>query len=373
MDGSAHRRPGKPIKAIKLGEPIEKLLPKVREFPSAETKTGAGAGRARPVSRHQVRREQPSNFVRHRLDEGSPARARTPLGRSWPTSPAHPRRSPGSLQGHGVHVLSQKEWDAHPGLSKKTPDSAAAYDPETNTLHLNGDKLTPENLAERDNSRIRALRREVLPRRGIRPEGVGEPDAHQRMMLTQYAGRKPGRGRAAGRQAGPFGMGRHAVCPCRARGHKGHGPAPQGSPQPPPRGYTVGGKKWLGDAKLTTEALDKKIVEMLGYEKETVGAVSPRRSLFHRRVKQRPRKNRIGPQDQPEVDKALGEAFEGLSGAPAEGQEAIPPSGYLRSSRPPSRSSSRASRRPRLWRGSCRTSLAARRKSSPRPSGTHWA
>lgn len=40
-----------------------------------------------------------------------------------------------------VHVLNQGEWDAHPRTGATTPDSAAAYNPEDNTLYLNSDKI----------------------------------------------------------------------------------------------------------------------------------------------------------------------------------------------------------------------------------------
>ena len=46
-----------------------------------------------------------------------------------------------------VHVMGKAEWKAHSALGQQVPDSAAAYDPHSNTLYLNSDKLTPENLA----------------------------------------------------------------------------------------------------------------------------------------------------------------------------------------------------------------------------------
>lgn len=40
-----------------------------------------------------------------------------------------------------VHVLSADEWKANTATSTRTPDSAAAYNPETNTLYFQADKM----------------------------------------------------------------------------------------------------------------------------------------------------------------------------------------------------------------------------------------
>jgi predicted RNA methylase len=46
-----------------------------------------------------------------------------------------------------VHVRTQAEWDADERTGVFTPDSAGAYDPDTNTLYLNSDRLTADNVA----------------------------------------------------------------------------------------------------------------------------------------------------------------------------------------------------------------------------------
>jgi N12 class adenine-specific DNA methylase len=46
-----------------------------------------------------------------------------------------------------VHVLNQKEWTAHENVGQMTQDSAAAYNPETNVMFFNSDKMADPETA----------------------------------------------------------------------------------------------------------------------------------------------------------------------------------------------------------------------------------
>lgn len=51
------------------------------------------------------------------------------------------RAAPEAFRGMEVFALSDAEWAANPNLSTQTPDSAAAYNPETNTLYLRTERV----------------------------------------------------------------------------------------------------------------------------------------------------------------------------------------------------------------------------------------
>ena len=58
------------------------------------------------------------------------------------------KANPKAFEGMEVHVLNQAEWSANERTGAQTPDSAAAYNPETNTLYFNSDKMTANDGAD---------------------------------------------------------------------------------------------------------------------------------------------------------------------------------------------------------------------------------
>jgi N12 class adenine-specific DNA methylase len=54
------------------------------------------------------------------------------------------KMNPAAFEGMEVHSLSQADWDAHAELGQRTPDSAGAFDQHSNTLYLNRDKTQGE-------------------------------------------------------------------------------------------------------------------------------------------------------------------------------------------------------------------------------------
>ena len=58
------------------------------------------------------------------------------------------KSNPTAFNAMEVHVLNQKEWDAHPEVGSRAPDSAGAYNPSTNTLYLNSDKNLGEAVVD---------------------------------------------------------------------------------------------------------------------------------------------------------------------------------------------------------------------------------
>lgn len=56
------------------------------------------------------------------------------------------RANPKAFGEMEVHALTQAQWDAHEQTGVYTPDSAGAYDPSTNTLYINADKSSGEQI-----------------------------------------------------------------------------------------------------------------------------------------------------------------------------------------------------------------------------------
>jgi hypothetical protein len=180
--------------------------------------------------------------------------------------------APEAFENMEVHAMGDAEWKADKALAANTPDSAAAYDQHSNTLYLNRDKLNPENLAS-------AIVHEGFHFAEII---VGENFVQGEWEKLQDGQRE---GAAKAYDAKSTKTGAKLKNDKRARSEWF---AMQGARVY--RGDTKGMsqrlidafrklhemirsvvKKWRGDIAHTTEALDKKIIEMLGYDKEWPG------------------------------------------------------------------------------------------------------
>lgn len=295
--------PKTPMRVIRLNAPAKDLIPQVKQFPSAETASGATtssqpseAGKPTSITPQEgasspaaatirepaIKRgaNSPLKFVQTALDgakvTGADKHTLRPVLMDF-TRRLH-EAAPDAFKDMEVHVLPDKEWQAHPQLGKRTPDSAAAYDQHTNTLYLNSDKLTGENLASA-----------IVHEAGHFAEKfyLGEDFTQKEWESLSHEQRE-----AAWKQYDTARSG--AINPAdliKSKKARAEWVAMQFARVA--RGDTKGMsqrmkealsklleairsvvKKWLGDAKLTTEALDKKIVEMLGYDKEQPGEKS---------------------------------------------------------------------------------------------------
>jgi len=58
------------------------------------------------------------------------------------------KANPQVFEAMEVHILNQAEWDSNPRTGANTPNSAAAYDPETNTMFFNSDKSKGDDVVD---------------------------------------------------------------------------------------------------------------------------------------------------------------------------------------------------------------------------------
>lgn len=165
-----------------------------------------------------------------------------------------------------VHTLSQADWDAHPAVGQKTPDSAGAYDPDTNTLYINADKSSGEQIVNT-----------IVHEGGHFAEKyyLGE-DFVQREWEKLLPGQRV---QARHQYAWDDKTGRDPINDKRARSEwvaMQVARVVKGQTEGMSKGLVSKLEKflrdvrelvnrWIGDGALTTKALDAKILEMLGY------------------------------------------------------------------------------------------------------------
>lgn len=185
-------------------------------------------------------------------------------------APRMHKANPKAFEAMEVLVLNQGEWDTHPRVGAQTPDSAAAYNPETNTLYFNSDKLKDaetavsavvhemghfaekfalgEDFAQREwlnlkpEQRIEAWNQYMGGDRSIQPDRGLQYDKRARSEWVAMQFARVVRGDTDGMSSGMVSklkallqMARDLVT------------------------------KWVGSKNLTTKQLDTKILEMLGY------------------------------------------------------------------------------------------------------------
>ncbi len=162
--------PAKPMRVIRLSAPIREVLTNFKEFPSVEQSGGTKAPTGKdslqvpaPISQPSVPSKPskpkkaavrvqarntatPAQRVRFFL-ENSDLSSKSKAGRfvtDFTRRVSNMNRS--AFEAMEVQSMSQADWDATPDLANFTPDSAAAYNPATNTLYLNRDKTKGEDI-----------------------------------------------------------------------------------------------------------------------------------------------------------------------------------------------------------------------------------
>jgi hypothetical protein len=179
--------------------------------------------------------------------------------------------NPKAFKDMEVHVLNQEQWDAHPELGSKTPTSSGAYDAHTNTLYLNSDK-----------SKGDAIVNTVVHESGHFAEkfALGEKFAQSQWKKIGHEQRVQARKDYDG-----VDMSNEEQSLLNDRRSRSEWVAMQFARVV--RGETEGMSlalktklekyfedlralvnKWVGNGKLTTPQLDKKIRDMLGYDDE---------------------------------------------------------------------------------------------------------
>ena len=151
---------------------------------------------------------------------------------------------------------------------------------ETNTLYLNHEKLTRENLPSAIiHEAGHFAEKFYLGKEFTKGEWESLTDAQRQAAFKGYSGQEPTFNETLGLKADEHARAEWVAMQF-ARVVRGE---TEGMGAKLKEGLTefleairAVVKRWIGDPKLTTEALDRKIVEMLGYNKETVGAVSPK-------------------------------------------------------------------------------------------------
>lgn len=301
--------PDEYMRVIKLDAPISELLDVVKQFPSAQA--AAGSTNTKPIS--QPKPESGPKGATKNPQTSAPA------GNSSVKAPAIARgsntadhfaatisKSAGLKQGSAehrvvagfsqkmakfnvkafrdmeVHTLSQKEWDSHKVLGKHTPDSAGAYDADSNTLYLNTDKSSGKEIVntlvheaghfaekfalgeaftQREWEKLTPAQREeaimqYAPRPN-RPRSEMKLDKNDKRARAEWVAMQFARVVRGDTEQMSKGM----VAKLQAWLNEVRGLV----------------NKWIGDGKLTTKELDAKILEILGYAEGTAEQKNPQK------------------------------------------------------------------------------------------------
>lgn len=279
-----HDSPTTPMKVIRIDEPAKTLIPKIHEFPSAET-AGGSKPVATPERAPDIKRGEnsPQALMMTALDAANiplGGRAKSPIAAViGEIARRLHAAAPEAFRNMETHVLTPEEWKADKNLRTKTPDSAAAYDPHTNTLYLNSGKLTAETLA----SAIVHEAGHFAEAMFLGPEFTQQeweklkPD--QRVAAYQQYTRNALTAGAAGDLTHNKRARSEWVAMQFARVVRG-----DTSSMSDRMKQMLGKllemirsvvKKWLGDEKLSTPELDRRIVEMMGYEGRSPASSAP--------------------------------------------------------------------------------------------------
>ncbi len=232
-----------------LVSPTASTAPAAKTTPAAFVSRISSAAKVRPASKQQ---KFLADFAR-RLSKASPDAF-------------------ASLQ---IKVVPAKEWA---DSVREAPDSRAAFQPGTNTLFLNGDRVDAENIVELVvHEAGHFAERFYLGEEFTRGEWEKLTDEQRYKAFEQYAGK--------GVQ--PVGGIVNLRSDYRARAEwvaMQFARVVRGDTQGMSAKLKAGldqflkdiremVRKWVGDESLTTAALDAKILEMLGYQAEAAAAV----------------------------------------------------------------------------------------------------
>jgi N12 class adenine-specific DNA methylase len=194
------------------------------------------------------------------------------------------RANPKAFEDMEVHVLNQAEWNAHPNTGAQTPDSAAAYNPETNTLYFNSDKMKANDGADAISAVVHeaghfaekfALGEEFTQREWLKlkPE--------QRIAAwNQYTGGdrsiQPDRGLQYDKRARAEWVAMQFARVVRGETEQ-MAPSMLAKLKAHLEMVRELVRKWIGDKSLTTKGLDAKILEMLGEPYTEKAQAGPKR------------------------------------------------------------------------------------------------
>lgn len=189
------------------------------------------------------------------------------------------RAAPKAFAGIQMVAVSEKEWSENARLSRFAPGSIAAFQPETNTIYLNSGRLNEKNIASAivheaghfaekyyigekftqkewekltDEQREEAYRAYRIDTQDIDqfPNLKNNRRARAEWVAMQFA--RVVRGDTQGMSAKLKAGLEKFLADVRALV-----------------------SKWIGDGSLTTEALDAKILEMLGYAEDVAAEAAP--------------------------------------------------------------------------------------------------
>lgn len=362
-------KPTEPIKVVRLNKPIREVLATVKEFPSAQQAAGATAP-AKDSGAVETAKPADSDNLPPKATPSAPVPSsapaptvpvsvgRTPdvpvnkpapdvrntpkafvdtIAKSAKVAPSSKqgkfltdfatrlhRAAPEAFEGMKVVVRPDAEWQSGE-QTRKLADRSGAYNPEENTLYLNADKVTPENIANvvvheaghfaekfylgeeftqgeweklTPDQRVAAFQQ--YTGNAVVSGGSGDLTNNKRAraewVAMQFA--RVVRGDTEGMSAKMKAKLSKLLADIRELVNK-----------------------WVGDGKLTTSELDAKIVEMLGYNepakhstpKDTATATaSPNPS------------KKAAPKISDDAKQKLGDAFDGLLGTPADRVEQSP-------------------------------------------------
>ncbi len=216
--------------------------------------------------------------------------------------------APAAFKDMEVHVLDEEQWQAHEDLSATTPDSAAAYDQDTNTLYLHSNRLNAENLAVAVVHESGHFAETILGKEFTQQEWESLTDEQRQAAAKQYDPENDQHGSSLlkDRRARSewFAMQFTRVVRGDTKGMSDRMKAALGKLLEMIRSVV---KKWLGDESLSTAALDKKIVEMMGYEGKSPTSKATKPAPL-------PTKPTAANKPSAELDKLAGDLF----GSPAE-------------------------------------------------------
>jgi hypothetical protein len=321
--------PNTPMRVIRLGAPIRELLPAIGEFPSVK----AAAGATKPDFQSATQQ----------LDQVGVSTKSQAAWKASPTTPAGfvkqiakaaklkagsrtqkfltdiatrlNRAAPEAFAAMQIQVLSDAEWAANAALSSRTPDSAGAFHQEANTMFIRASTATPETIvntivheaghfAEKfylgegftkaewakltREQRLEAATAYDPAYRDAKHDVIDDRQARAEWVAMQFA--RVVRGDTEGMSKG-----------LKAKLEKFLADV---------RDLVT---KWIGDGKLTTQALDAKILEMLRYHENAAPPPNPLVDGGNRQDAQRPQAE---------------DTFEGLLGSPGSENSGAPLPGW---------------------------------------------
>ena len=167
-----------------------------------------------------------------------------------------------------VHVLTQEQWDAHKDIGRKTPNSAGAYDQNTNTLYINASKSSGDSVVNTIVHEAGHFAEKFYLGEKF-TQGEWEKLTHEQRQEAwhEYAPKEIDRGEKDLQTSKLSRSEWVAMQFARVvRGDtEGMGAGMKAKLQKLLADIRELVNRWVGNGKLTTPALDAKILEMLGY------------------------------------------------------------------------------------------------------------